>query len=149
MNCRLGVVALPGATGEDERLVHNGGAGASEGQFGKDCAIGGVGGVSCTYEGVVEPGDTLILSFPVEVVRGKLPLAPFPSPAWPAGCEGAPAGAVGRVTNVVRVSGGGAPAPAEVRTPTVIGPKRRQGSGSPRVARPGRSRACRRARTPI
>ena len=115
-----GVVALPGATGEDERLVHNGGAGASEGQFGKDCAIGGVGDVSCTYEGVVEPGDTLILSFPVEVVRGKLPSAPFPSPAWPAGCEGAPAGAVSCVTNVVRVTGGGAPAPAEVRTPTVI-----------------------------
>ncbi len=91
-----GVVALPGATGEDELVVAKGGAGAGEGKFGKGCALTGSGGVACTYGGVVEPGDTLILSFPVEV-----------------------AGEPGSGVNVVRVTGGGGPA-ASVSTPTVI-----------------------------
>ncbi len=63
---------------------------------------------ACTYSGKVVPGQTLELAFPVDVAE-----SPPPS------CE-VPAGAVSCVTNVVRVSGGGAPAVASVSTPTTI-----------------------------
>ncbi len=52
---------------------------------------------SCTYTGVVVPDDTLVLSFPVDVS----------------------ADAPSSVSNVVRVSGGGAPG-AAMQTPTAI-----------------------------
>ncbi len=93
----VGLVGLSGALGEDELLVANGGVGAVEGRFGRDCGLTGVGDESCSYGGVVEPGDTLVLVFPVGVSGG--------------------AGVVG---NMVRVSGGGAPS-AAVETPTRIG----------------------------
>jgi hypothetical protein len=54
---------------------------------------------ACTYAGVVVPGQTLNVTFPVDV-----------SPE---------AGALSPLTNVVRVSGGGAPA-AAMSTPTVV-----------------------------
>jgi uncharacterized repeat protein (TIGR01451 family) len=54
---------------------------------------------TCTYTGKVVPDDTLTLTFPVDV-----------SPSAPS-----------TVTNVVRVSGGGAPA-ASMSTPTAISP---------------------------
>ncbi len=92
-----GLEGLSGASGEDELLEANGGLGAVEGRFGRDCGLTGVGNESCTYGGVVEPGDTLVLVFPVGVSGG--------------------ASVVG---NVVRVSGGGAPS-AAVETPTRIG----------------------------
>lgn len=77
----VGLEALPGATAEDELLSKSG----SSGSFSKDCAIAGSGSVSCTYSGNVQPDDTLVLNIPVRAT------------------------AVGSVTNVVRVSGGGAP----------------------------------------
>jgi uncharacterized repeat protein (TIGR01451 family) len=63
---------------------------------------------ACTFTGVVVPGQTLVLSFPIDVSSG-----PFSDT-----CE-VPERAVGCLTNVVSVSGGGAPA-ALMRTPTVI-----------------------------
>jgi hypothetical protein len=71
----------------------------SEGyDFSGDCeADGEERKVSCTYTGVVQPGDTLILGFPVKVLAG----------------EGA------TVRNVVRVSGGGALS-AAMETPTRV-----------------------------
>ena len=62
---------------------------------------------TCVYAGVVVPGATLSFSFPVDVLASP-----------PASC-GVPAGAVSCVTNVVRVSGGGALS-ASMQTPTVI-----------------------------
>jgi uncharacterized repeat protein (TIGR01451 family) len=53
-------------------------------------------GLTCTYSGVIEPDDSLVMEVPVEVV-------------------GAPAS----VTNLVTVTGGGAP-PAQRETPTTI-----------------------------
>ncbi len=52
---------------------------------------------ACTFTGVVVPEDTLVLTFPVDVVSSE----------------------PGSVTNVVRVAGGGAP-DASVSAPTVI-----------------------------
>jgi hypothetical protein len=62
----------------------------------------------CDYTGVVVPGQTLVLSFPIDVSAG-----PFSD-----SCE-VPGGAVGCLTNIVSVSGGGALA-ASMSTPTVI-----------------------------
>ncbi len=63
---------------------------------------------SCTYAGVVVPGETLEFTFPVDVSPG-----PFMNT-----CE-IPVEAVACLTNVVRVSGGGAPV-ASMSTPTTI-----------------------------
>ena len=54
---------------------------------------------TCTYSGVVVPDQTLDLTFPVDVLPEAIALSPL--------------------TNVVRVSGGGAPV-ASVSTPTVV-----------------------------
>ncbi len=56
--------------------------------------------LTCTYAGVVAPGDSLVLTFPVDVLGG----------------------AGGSVTNTVRVEGGGA-VDAAVSTPTAINTK--------------------------
>ncbi len=116
-----GLSPAPGATGEDELLVQ--GAGTTGGNFSRNCTVDGEEQkVSCTYDGVVQSGDTLMLTFPVTVASaGELTklreereargLAPTTCPA--------PAPAVGCVTNVVSVSGGGALS-AAMETPTVI-----------------------------
>jgi hypothetical protein len=94
-----GLTAPGGTTGEDElRVVNN----APEARFSKSC-----GTRSCVYGKVVEADDTLIITFPVNVASTP-----------PATCP-VPAGAVSCVTNVVRVSGGGAVA-AAVEVPTVV-----------------------------
>jgi uncharacterized repeat protein (TIGR01451 family) len=93
-----GLEALPGASAEDELLAHTSGG---QPDFSKDCAIAGSGAVSCTYSGVVQPDDTLFLRFPVRVTASG-------------------AGGTKSLTNVVRVSGGGASAPAAMETPTSI-----------------------------
>ena len=62
---------------------------------------------TCTYEGLVVPDETLRFTFPVDVAAHP-----------PATCQ-VPAGAVSCVTDVVRVSGGGASS-ASVSTSTVI-----------------------------
>jgi hypothetical protein len=101
-----GVSGAAGASGEDELAVVDGLPGA---KFGKDCGLTGSGFVSCLYPGVVQPDDTLIVDFPVDVAAHP-----------PVGCEGgAPAGAVSCVVNTVRVSGGGALG-AAVQTPTDV-----------------------------
>jgi uncharacterized repeat protein (TIGR01451 family) len=99
-----------GASGEDHLL-----SGVQHLPGGKlSCVFG-----SCTYRGIVVPDDALDLSFPVTVSGA--------SPAESASCRQeiekleqvpVPAGE-SCVTNVVRVSGGGAPA-AAASTPTVI-----------------------------
>ena len=65
-------------------------------------------GLTCAYEGTVVPEETLLVTIPVDV-----------SASPPSSCE-VPAPATSCVTNVVRVSGGGAP-DATMQTPTVIG----------------------------
>ncbi len=82
--------------------------------FSSDCLASGEGGVSCTYGGLVQPGDTLVIKVPVLVAKEPVEL--------PDSCKeaGLPAGALSCVGNVVRVSGGGAPAPASIETPTLI-----------------------------
>jgi uncharacterized repeat protein (TIGR01451 family) len=79
---------------------------------------------SCTYAGPVAPGETLAVTFPVRVAASE-----------------------GTLTNVVRVAGGGAPT-ASMRTPTTISQEPAPFGVAP-GARRRRSRACRRARTPI
>jgi hypothetical protein len=104
-----GLEAVPGATSaEDELAVKDNTAGQN---FSDDCAGSGEGILSCTYSGVVHPGDTLIVDIPVTVAASP-----------PDSCPGLPlsAGALSCVENVVRVSGGGAPAPATMRTPTMV-----------------------------
>lgn len=65
---------------------------------------------SCTYAGVVQPDDTLTLRFPVAVTSASPPVS----------CgKDVPASAISCVTNVVRVSGGGAP-DAAMETETTI-----------------------------
>ena len=65
-------------------------------------------GLTCVYDGIVVPDETLLVSVPVDV--GALPLPSCEVLAAALGCE---------VTNLVRVSGGGAP-DAEMETPTTI-----------------------------
>jgi hypothetical protein len=113
-----GLEALPGATAVDELGVNGtkvGGptAGAN---FSDACASSGEGIFSCTYSGVVAPGDTLILDIPVTVAASP----PDSCEAVLLGKVQLPASALSCVENVVRVSGGGAPAPAIMRTPTMI-----------------------------
>ena len=93
-----GLEALPGVTAEDQLGVESAKpGGATPGaNFSKECGVTGSGDVGCTYGGVVIPGDSLILRIPVQATG------------------------TGSVTNVVRVFGGGAPAPALVETPTTI-----------------------------
>jgi uncharacterized repeat protein (TIGR01451 family) len=64
-------------------------------------------GLTCVYEGVVVPDETLLVTIPVDV--GALALPSCKVPAAPVVC----------VANLVRVSGGGAP-DAEMETPTAI-----------------------------
>jgi hypothetical protein len=89
----VGLQAAPGISAIDELAAISPGAG----NFSNACSETGAGDESCTYNGVVQPGDTLILTFPVKV----------------AASEGM------SVTNVVSVAGGGA-ASAQMRTPTAI-----------------------------
>jgi uncharacterized repeat protein (TIGR01451 family) len=93
-----GLLPAAGTHAEDELLTKEGSPGAD---FSSTCEPDGEAGkVSCSYEGVVQPGDTLALTFPVDVV------ASMPT----------------TVTNIVRVSGGGAPS-ATAQTPTEISPR--------------------------
>jgi hypothetical protein len=87
-----------GASGEDQLVRQSNPVGAK-----LTCVLS-----SCVYTGVVVPDDTITLAFPVDVANG------FPSPTCPVAAT-----AVGCVTNVVRVSGGGAPA-ASMQTLTTI-----------------------------
>jgi uncharacterized repeat protein (TIGR01451 family) len=64
-------------------------------------------GLTCTFSGRVIPEETLLVTIPVDVSATAVP-----------SCE-VPTTAVSCVTNVVRVSGGGAP-DATIETPTVI-----------------------------
>ena len=89
-----GLEVLPGVSAEDQLGVEDAKQGAV---FSKDCGATGSGGVSCTYDGVVQPGDSLIVRIPVRVTGGA-----------------------GSVRNVVRAFGGGASAPGVMETPTVI-----------------------------
>ena len=86
-----------GASGENPL------AGAIQAKVGFSCALR-----TCTYAGAVVPGQTLDLTFPVDVSAG-----PFSDT-----CE-VPEEALGCLTNIVRVTGGSAPV-ASVSTPTVI-----------------------------
>jgi hypothetical protein len=63
---------------------------------------------TCTYSGVVVPGNRLLITFPVDVSSAPIP----------ASCA-VPATASNCVTNAVHVAGGGAPA-AGVTTPTLV-----------------------------
>ena len=90
-----------GAFGENPLASTNGGKAG----VGFSCLLD-----SCTYTGSVVPDQTLVLSFPVDVGA-----APFVDT-----CE-VPAAAAGCVSNVIRVSGGGAQT-ASASTPTVISP---------------------------
>ena len=102
-----GLTPAPGVSALDELLANNEGASYN---FGKDCTTTGGGNFSCTYSAVVQPDDTLIISFPVAVAA-----------SLPDSCGGAQlgVGVLSCVDNVVRVSGGGAPV-AQVSTPTSI-----------------------------
>jgi hypothetical protein len=84
------------------------------GIFSNSCAPTGEGSFGCTYDGVVEPGETLIVKIPVTVAA-----------APPDSCQTTQltGSAVSCVENVVRVSGGGAANPARMNTPTVISPE--------------------------
>ena len=92
-------LAATGASGRDVLTFYKG-EGSGSAKF--KCVY-----LTCTYTGTVVPDDTLILKFPVDVSAS-------PSPS----CE-VPAEATSCVTNVVRVSGGGA-LDASMSTPTTI-----------------------------
>jgi hypothetical protein len=118
-----GVTPAPGAFAVDE--LEDGGHGSLSnpaGNFSNSCGLNGEGSFDCSYGGVVVPGDTLIVKIPVKVAVSP-----------PDSCRGTrlPAAAVSCVENVVRVSGGGAPVPASMSTPTVIGPESAQFGVSP------------------
>jgi uncharacterized repeat protein (TIGR01451 family) len=104
-----GVEALAGASGVDV-------LGSVENTAGHDfsggCGVDGEEGkVSCSYGGVVQPDDSLVISFPVRV--GSDP---------PDSCVGGlVASAVSCVRNVVRVAGGGGVAAAVV-TEVLVSP---------------------------
>ena len=83
-------LASVGASGIDQIAVTDPSLGAPGAKF--KCVLS-----SCTFTGVVVPEDTLIVTFPVDVLLSE----------------------PGSVTNLVRVSGGGAPG-ASVSTPTTI-----------------------------
>ncbi len=89
-----GLLPASGVSAKDELLenLHGG-----SGDFSTGCGEIGTNGFTCSYSGVVAPGDTLSFSFPVRVTGGP-----------------------GVVRNVVTVSGGGAPSPSVVETPTTI-----------------------------
>jgi hypothetical protein len=103
-----GLSAVAGVSAEDELGAHEG---SSTANFSKDCGPTGEGNFNCTYSGVVQPDDTLILKIPVSVAA-----------SMPDSCHGIqlPASALSCVDDVVRVSGGGAPEPAMMQTPTTI-----------------------------
>jgi uncharacterized repeat protein (TIGR01451 family) len=63
---------------------------------------------TCTYTGMVVPDETIAVTFPVDVAAGSFSDT----------CQ-VPTGAAGCVTNVVRVTGGGA-SDASMATPTII-----------------------------
>jgi hypothetical protein len=87
-----GLTAAPGASAEDELGVIGAKPGAN---FSKDCVVEER-KVSCTYDGVVVPDDTLVLVFPIRVSAGS-----------------------GSVTNRVTTSGGGAPAAVQETQTTI------------------------------
>jgi hypothetical protein len=91
-----GLEAIPSSVSAEDLLgvIKN----PRSGQFGAACEETGTGGVSCTYSNAVTVGDSLYLRIPVRVR----------------------AGAPTSVTNVVRVSGGGAAAVGVMETPTRI-----------------------------
>ena len=64
-------------------------------------------GLTCVYKEEVAPEETLLVTIPVDVAEAMVPSCAVP------------AGAVSCATNVVQVSGGGAP-DARMETPTVI-----------------------------
>jgi uncharacterized repeat protein (TIGR01451 family) len=97
-----GLALAPGVSAKDEL------AESESGTFSSACEPTSGGGVACTYTAVVQPDDTLFLRIPVTVQASP-----------PASCT-VPAGAMGCVTNVVRVTGGGAPVAGVMETPTVI-----------------------------
>jgi hypothetical protein len=103
-----GLSLAGGVSAEDELGADNNSRGAN---FSQNCGVGGEGNFSCTYDGVVPAGDTLIVDIPVKVAA-----------SIPDSCHETQlaASALSCVQNVVRVSGGGAPAPATMQTPTMI-----------------------------
>jgi hypothetical protein len=105
-----GIEVTPGVSAEDQLGVLEKTASAD---FSKDCAGSGEGSFTCTYDGVVQPGDTLVVKIPVAV-----------SASPPDSCQGVrlSAAAVSCVQNLVHVSGGGAPAPGTMQTPTMVSP---------------------------
>jgi hypothetical protein len=111
-----GLEARAGASGEDElgAVDKDEDTPGVNPNFSNSCAIDGEGTFSCTYGGVVQPGDTLVVKIPVKVAVSP-----------PDSCTGVqlPAAAVSCVENVVRVSGGGAPSSATMQTPTMISPQ--------------------------
>jgi hypothetical protein len=109
-----GLSPAAGVSAVDELTKNSSGGG----EFGNDCATSGEGSFSCTYSGVVDSGDTLYLRIPVTVSAS--PPQPRDSCAKEVVVA---ASALGCVTNVVRVSGGGAPAPGLMQTPTLISPE--------------------------
>jgi hypothetical protein len=92
-----------GATAEDELGGKTGGASSN---FSHDCAESGDGDLSCTYTGVVQPGDALFLRIPVKVSKAEAETVTSSGPQT--------------VTNIVRTSGGGAPGVGFVETPTAV-----------------------------
>ncbi len=118
-----GLEAGAGATGEDLLLRTGNKPGA---KFTGSCGPGGEERtVSCTYSGVVPPDDTLMLTFPVKVAsEGELKgrEKEREEEGLAATTCAVSAAAVSCVTNVVRVSGGGA-ASAAMQTPTSVSPE--------------------------
>jgi hypothetical protein len=107
-----GLEALPGVTAEDQLGVEGakregGKQGSTPGaNFSDACGATSGGGVSCAYGGLVTPGDSLILRIPVKVTKEEAETVTSSGPQ--------------SVTNIVRTSGGGAPAPAVVKTTTTV-----------------------------
>jgi hypothetical protein len=106
-----GLAPAAGVSAEDELGGKLSAAGSS---FSSDCGVNGDGSFSCTYGGVVDSGDTLIVKLPVTVSA---------SPPDSCASVALSASAVSCVENVVRVEGGGASAPAIMRTPTLVSPE--------------------------
>jgi hypothetical protein len=103
-----GLVPAAGISAEDE-LAGLKISTVGEANFSKDCLVSGEGGVSCSYSVAVLPDDSLIVSIPVKLAA-----------SIPDSCSGAlSAGELSCANNVVRVSGGGAPATVR-ETPTAI-----------------------------
>ena len=104
-----GLAPVPGVTAKDELA---GELNLPGHDFAGSCRVDGEAQkVSCTYEGVVQTADTLVLRFPVRVAGG-------PADSCAADVV-VPVSALACVTNVVRVSGGGASTASRL-TPTFV-----------------------------